>query len=144
VHPLHTIEAVSKETKWKITIDTVKQQMKSVSAQVDVMTFDSGNSNRDSHAMEVIDALTYPDVTFSSTSVAQHGDSLSVSGKLTFHGITRDITASAVWSVASDTLKIHGGFGLSLTAFNIDRPSFLMVPVEDTLKFSLAGVFLLK
>ncbi|HTP12644.1 MAG TPA: YceI family protein, partial [Bacteroidota bacterium] len=42
-----------------------------MTVRVDVTTFDSGNSNRDSHAMEVVDALTYPDVQFTSTSVVQ-------------------------------------------------------------------------
>jgi polyisoprenoid-binding protein YceI len=141
VHPLHTIDATSKDVVYQIELDPTKQEIKAVSAQVDVTTFDSGNSNRDSHAMEVIDALTFPDVTFSSTSIAQRGDSLSIAGKLTFHGVTKDIVATAVSKWSPNRLEVRGSFDLSLTAFNIERPSLLMIPVEDTLRFSFIGVF---
>jgi polyisoprenoid-binding protein YceI len=141
VHPLHTIDAISKDVEYYIKLDPTKQEIKSVSAQVDVTTFDSGNSNRDSHAMEVIDALTFPDVTFSSTSIAQSGDSLSIAGRLTFHGVTKDILAAAVSKWSPNRLEVRGNFDVSLTAFNIERPSLLMIPVHDTLRFSFTSVF---
>ena len=140
-HPLHTIEAMSKDAVYHVEMDPAGKQIKRVSASVDVMTFDSGNSNRDSHAMEVIDAISFPNVTFSSTNVIQHSDSLIVAGKLTFHGVTKDIAAQAIAQWSSDSLQIHGGFGLSLASFNIDRPSFLMIPTDDTLRFSFAASF---
>ena len=73
-HPLHEIEATSKDVYCVANIDPVKKEIKNVSVQIDVTTFDSGNSNRDSHAsMETVDAITYPDVRFISTSVYQGG-----------------------------------------------------------------------
>jgi polyisoprenoid-binding protein YceI len=141
VHPLHTIDATSKDAVYQIELDPAKEEIKSVATQVDVMTFDSGNSNRDSHAMEVIDALTFPYASFSSTSIAHRGDSLTVSGKLTFHGITKDIVATAVSKWSPNRLEVRGSFDVSLTAFDIDRPSLLMIPVEDTLRFSFASAF---
>jgi hypothetical protein len=141
VHPLHTIDATSKDAVYQIKLDPAKEEIKSVSAQVDVMTFDSGNSNRDSHAMEVIDAITFPYATFSSTSIAQSGDSLTIAGKLTFHGITRDIIATAVSKWLPYRLEVRGGFSVSLIAFNIERPSLLMIPVQDTLHFSFVAAF---
>ena len=144
VHPLHEIEATSKEVIYKVEIDPAIKKIKSVSAQVDVTTFDSGNSNRDSHAMEVIDAITYPDVIFNGTEVEQNGDSLHVTGKLTFHGVTNDIVMAGTSHWLGDTLKIDGNFNLSLTAFKIERPSLLMIPVKDTLFFTLKASFELK
>jgi polyisoprenoid-binding protein YceI len=144
VHPLHEIEATSKDVSIKAVIDPGKEEIKSVSAEVDVMTFDSGNSNRDSHAMEVIDAITYPDVTFAGNTVAQAGDSITVNGKLTFHGVTKDITMLGVTSWSDDSLKVQGRFDITLTGFNIERPSLLMIPVKDTLYFSLMASFAIK
>jgi polyisoprenoid-binding protein YceI len=122
-----------------LEIDPAKKEIVSVSATVDVTTFDSGNSNRDSHAMEVIDAISYPEVSFVSSSVTETGDSLKVTGKLTFHGVTRDIVAlaAAKWSV--DKIEVRGSFVLSLTDFKIERPSLLMIPVEDALRFTFAA-----
>ena len=141
VHPLHEIEATSKDATYQLEVDPAKKEIVSVSATVDVTTFDSGNSNRDSHAMEVIDAISYPEVSFVSSSVTETGDSLKVTGKLTFHGVTRDIVAIAAskWSV--DKIEVRGSFVLSLTDFKIERPSLLMIPVEDALRFTFAAAW---
>ena len=136
VHPLHKIDAKSSSAQYKVEIDPDTKEVRSVVAQVDVTTFDSGNSNRDSHAMEVIDAITYPDVMFTSTSITPKGDSLFLTGKLTFHGVTNDVTLAARQQWSSNRLDVNGSFDLSLTAFKIERPSLLMIPVEDKLSFT--------
>jgi polyisoprenoid-binding protein YceI len=141
VHPLHEIEATSKDATYQLEIDSAKKEIVSVSATVDVMTFDSGNSNRDSHAMEVIDAISYPEVSFVSSSVAEVGDSLKVMGKLTFHGVTHDIVAMASSKWSPDRIEVHGSFVLSLTAFKIERPSLLLIPVEDALRFTFSAAW---
>lgn len=141
VHPLHEIEATSKDATYQLEIDPVKKEIVSVSATVDVTTFDSGNSNRDSHAMEVIDAISYPEVSFVSSSVTEVGDSLRVMGKLTFHGVTKDIVAMAAAAWSADKVEVRGNFALSLTEFKIERPSLLMIPVEDALRFTFAAAW---
>ena len=143
-HPLHEIEATSKDVEYHLGVDAAERQVRSVSAVVDVTTFNSGNSNRDSHAMEVIDAIDYPEASFESSSVVHAGDSLKVAGTLTFHGVTHDIVMTAHQRWTDDTLEVRGQFELSLTAFKIERPSLLMIPVEDALRFTFAAVFLLK
>ena len=142
-HPMHHIEATSKDGWFRVEIDPAKKEIKSVTAEVDVMTFDGGNSNRDSHAMEVIESIKYPDVTFASTSITQNADSIIVFGKLTFHGVTKDIVMRGVAAWGQNRLSVEGGFEVSLTAFKIERPALLMVPVEDALLFSLKVAFTL-
>jgi len=144
VHAFHTVEATSRNVSYRLEVDPAQKEIRSVTAQVDVTTFDSGNSNRDSHAMEVIDAISFPDVTFSSTSVSRDGDNLTVSGKLTFHGITNDITATGTSKWSPGKLEFQGAFALSLTAFKVERPALLLIPVSDTLRFSLKAAFVLK
>lgn len=140
-HPLHEVEAVSKDADCLADIDTDKKEIKNVEVQVDVTSFDSGNSNRDSHAMEVIDALTYPYVTFSSSEIKQVGDSLEVKGKLTFHGISKDIDISVSPEWTGKELIVKGNFNISLTAFKVERPSLLLIPVDDDLRFHIVEVF---
>jgi polyisoprenoid-binding protein YceI len=142
-HLLHTVESISKDVTYRVEIDALKKEVKSVSAQVDVTTFDSGNSNRDSHAMEAVDAITYPYAAFSSTSIVQRGDSLMVSGRLTFHGITKDVVMLGTSTWSQHKLEVQGGFEISLTAFKVERPSLLMVPVKDELQFLLKASFVL-
>ena len=140
-HPLHEIESTSKDAQCIIEYDHSSKIIKSVMVQVDVTTFNSGNSNRDSHAMEVIDALTYPYANFTSTSVTQNGNNLEVAGKLTFHGITKDIILAATTSESNGKLVVKGNFSISLTAFKVERPSLLMIPVKDELRFTFTQVF---
>jgi hypothetical protein len=140
-HPLHEVEAVSKAPLFRAEIDPVSKEIKSADAQVDVTSFDSGNSNRDSHAMEVIDALDYPAVTFTSTKIVQYGDSLSVAGVLTFHGLSRNIVAAAVSKWSLNRLEVQGSFDLSLTEFKVDRPTLLLIPINDKLRFKFDAVF---
>jgi polyisoprenoid-binding protein YceI len=141
VHPLHTIEAVSKDVAYQLEAEVRAKSLKHVSGQVDVTTFDSGNSNRDSHAMEVIDAISFPEASFTSTSIEVDGDSLTIKGKLTLHGVTRDVVARARETWTPEKLVVTGGFAVSLTEFKIDRPSLLMIPVEDTLRFTFTAMF---
>jgi polyisoprenoid-binding protein YceI len=143
-HPLHKIEATSGEVMYQVKVDPQRKKVLSVEAQVDVMTFNSGNSNRDSHAMEVIDAITYPDASFSSSEVYQAGDSLSVMGNLTFHGTTRSISIPAMSQWYGDSLQVNAAFNISMTDFKIDRPSLLMIPVDDTIHFAMQATFSLK
>ena len=140
-HPLHNIEATSKSADCRIAIDPAAKTISTVSATVDVTSFDSGNSNRDSHAMEVVEALLFPDATFTSTSVVLSGDSLKASGTMTFHGVTNPLVIPAVVHWLPGKLQVDGNFGLSLTAYKIERPSLLFVPTDDTVKFTLRAVF---
>ena len=93
------------------------------------------------HAMEAVDALDFPQSEFVSSSVTEKGDSLIVAGKLTFHGVTKDIIIHAYKTLLNNTLTITGNFDISLTAFKVERPSLLFIPVKDKLEFSLKQIF---
>ena len=140
-HPLHEVVGVSKSAICLIYADAKTKDIKNVLVEVPVTSFNTGNSNRDSHAMEVVNAISYPTAKFLSTSVQQKGDSIKVYGKLTFHGITKDIVINAATSWSSNKLIVNGGFDISLTEFHIERPSLLLIPVNDNLQFFLTQVF---
>ena len=137
------IQATSKDVGCWVDLDPGKKAISHVYVQIDVTTFNSENSNRDSHAMEVIDAISYPKVKFTSTSIVQTGDKLKITGKLTFHGITKEITFDAMPKWESDKLTVTGNFVISLTEFKVERPSLLMIQVKDELRFSFVEVLIL-
>lgn len=140
-HPLHEVEATSKNCLCLINADVKAKQVKQVLFMVAVTSFSSGNSNRDSHAMEVVNSLAYPDAKFLSTSATQMGDSLKVTGNLTFHGITKEISFMAYMQWTEYNLTVTGNFSISLTEFKIKRPALFMVPVEDQLRFTFKQFF---
>ena len=144
VHPMHKFDATSKDVVYTASLDPGARTIKTVAAAVDVTSFDSGNSNRDSHAMEVIDAMSFPETTFTSTSIVPQENSMIVGGKLSFLGVSHDITAIAIPEWGNDKLIVHATMNISLTAFKVERPALLFIPVEDTLKFVLTAAFPLK
>ena len=65
----------------------------SVTADIDVNSFDTGNAQRDEHirSADFLHAGQYPAMTYRSTGIRQDGDGLVVDGELTLHGITRQV-----------------------------------------------------
>lgn len=143
-HPAHTTVGESKQLQIKIEYDKDKNKITKAIAQVKVISFNSGNSNRDSHAMELIEADKYPLATFRSTKILNNNDSLTIYGDLTFHNVTRNITINATKSLLDNKLKIKGNFAASLDQHNIERPKLLFVPTEEWLKFEFTAVFTVK
>lgn len=65
----------------------------SVTAEIDVASFDTGNPQRDEHirSADFLHATQYPTMTYRSTGVRRDGDDLVVDGELALRGITRQI-----------------------------------------------------
>jgi polyisoprenoid-binding protein YceI len=132
VHPMHKVKGVTRDFVCKVVLapDTVSSRVY-VSAQV--RSFDSGNSSRDSHAMEAVQALRYPLVEFASDAVKPEGDGYRVSGHLTFHGITRPVDFHVTPRDFAGKVEITGRFDIKLSDFRVKRPSLLFIPSEDKL-----------
>jgi polyisoprenoid-binding protein YceI len=65
----------------------------SVTAEIDVNSFDTGNEQRDEHvrSADFLHAAEFPTMTYRSTGLRRDGDDLVVDGELTLHGITRQV-----------------------------------------------------
>jgi polyisoprenoid-binding protein YceI len=140
-HKFHDVAATSKAIKCIIDYDPAKEQINSVSAVADVTSFDSGNGNLDSHAMEVVEALKYPKVTFKSTNIIVSGNELNVKGILTFHGVSKEISFKANKIRKGNTINVDGNFPLSLDAFKVERPSLMFVKLDDKMEMSFHTSF---
>ncbi len=140
-HPAHDVKAYSSELEVKIEYNKTTNTIINAIAQVPVKSFDSHNSNRDSHAMELIEAIKYPYARFRSTKIVDGGDSITVYGNLTFHGITKNITIVGSKKVWGNRLVVIGKFAISLDAFQVERPKLLFVPTEEYLRFEFTSEF---
>jgi polyisoprenoid-binding protein YceI len=65
-----------------------------VEASVPVATVSTGDAQRDGHlkSADFFDAEMYPTLDFKSTKVVHKGDAYDVTGDLTVHGVTRQVT----------------------------------------------------
>lgn len=134
VHKFHTTTGVSKAMVVKGTVDATGLKLM---ARAQVATFDSNNSNRDAHMMEVVEGEKFPWV---SVRAVLPGFKLPTSGttKITvqasveLHGVSVnhpiDITLDT-----NDGAAIVASFSFpeSLTAHKIERPSLMFVAVDD-------------
>ncbi|MFO0932802.1 MAG: YceI family protein [Planctomycetota bacterium] len=79
-----------------VTWDAANPSASSVSIKVATASVDTGNKDRDNHlrSPDFFDAAKFPEITFSSTSVKASGTTLEVAGKLSLHGVTKDVTVT--------------------------------------------------
>lgn len=142
-HPAHNVRAESRDLQVKIEYDVTKNSIINAIAQVRVTTFNSGNSNRDSHAMELIESNKFPRAFLKSTKIVEFSDSLVCYGDLTFHGVTKNITIKARKQLSGNLLTIKGNFAISLDEFKVERPKLLFVPSEEYLRFEFFVSFVI-
>jgi polyisoprenoid-binding protein YceI len=120
----------------------------SVTADIDVNSFDTGNAQRDEHirSADFLHAAQYPTMTHRSTGVRRNGNGLVVDGELALHGITRQVPlALEVTGFGPDPYGgTRAGFSATTTinrkGFGIDTELPLDgggVVIGDTVQISL-------
>lgn len=139
-HALHAWTGTSKEVACAAETNA-EGRITRVAATVKVKSFDSQNSNRDAHMLEVTDALTHPNITFSSTTVTPESNGYMVKGNLTFHGITRPFEASVTEAQKNGRKMISGRFIFLLEDFGIERPTLMLVKTDNEVEVSFEFYF---
>ncbi len=135
-HPLHSWIGTSNEATGQITYDA-NANTGTATVEVALNSFDSRISSRDSNMLYYTDALDYPTVRFISTSIELYGDSLKISGDLSFHGVTKNITTVASANIDGG-VKVAGSFAIELSDYNVKRPTFLLMQIANTIKIDYA------
>lgn len=140
-HPAHDWDGVCKDVNAVIVYDNVTNAISQVAVSLKVDAFDSGNANRDSHAIEAMEGLKYPKVTFSSNKIKSSNNLLTADGNLTFHGITKPLTITVARTDTDKSITLNGKFDILLSDFNVERPSLFGVKTKDEVKLSFKVVF---
>ena len=141
VHKLHSWEGVSKDLKVATKWNDQKNEIEQISIVVNVSTFNSGLSSRDSHMMEVLDGLTYPRILFSSSSVQYTPEGILVKGKLQFHGVERMIETKVKLEKVNRKLLFSGTLPVLLEDYKVERPSLLFVKVDNKIQIDFQVVY---
>jgi polyisoprenoid-binding protein YceI len=140
-HPLHSWTGTSKDVISVILSDENKKNITQVAVSVKVSSFDSQNANRDSHMIEVTEAIKYPNITFASTSIKQEGNKLNVTGNLVFHGITQIIEFTASVEQLTNKSEVTGNFPVKMSQFKIEAPSLMGMSTDDDIKINFKAVY---
>ena len=109
-----------------VSLDTEHPERSSVQAIVEVASVSTGNRLRDAHlrSADFFDAKRYSQITFASTHIGQVGaDTFWVGGRLTIHGVTRDVTLRGRFREPLATLANRNEVSFSMEA-EVDRNDF--------------------
>jgi polyisoprenoid-binding protein YceI len=143
-HKLHTVDGISRAAEGKAIVDpdgTVKTMVR-----IPVQSFDSGDSNRDSHMLETLQAGKFPNVIFKGVGkvpVAAPGGkpaSVTLRGELDFHGVKHPVEVPVTVEFGGDgSAHVRGSLAVSLEAHQVERPSMLAIKLDDecTIAFDL-------
>lgn len=140
-HLLHNWQGINKNVLGLAVVDPASKSINRMAVMVYVRDFDSKNSSRDAHALEVLEALQFPQVKFYSETMQLQGEYIKLLGTLEFHGqkAALEVVGLAQWTTKK--LKLSGTFEVRPTQFKIELPSFMMVPMEDELAFNFDLTF---
>jgi polyisoprenoid-binding protein YceI len=66
----------------------------SIDVTIDTKTLSTGDATRDTHVKspDFLDVEKYPTITFKSKKITKDGDGLKITGDLTLHGVTKEVT----------------------------------------------------
>jgi polyisoprenoid-binding protein YceI len=92
-----------------------------------------------------MDLQQFPNATFSAASASVPGPvtsqvvDVSIPGRLTIHGVTKDVTATAKAQVVSGRIEIAGTIAIDMTDYGVSPPSvpFTTVDSQVTIEFQI-------
>ena len=137
-HVLHAWEGKNNNIKGVIIFDG---SISTIAIAAKVVDFDSGNSGRDSHSLEVLEALKFPNIKFYSDKVNSEGNAIIFEGEIEFHGEKKPIKVLASVEESDENIKIDGKFQIIPTEFSVTLPSFMLIEMEDYLNISFSLQF---
>jgi polyisoprenoid-binding protein YceI len=134
-HKLHTVDGVSRAAEGKAMLDadgTVRTMVR-----IPVQSFDSGDSNRDSHMLETLQAGKFPYVIFKGVGKVPGNApgkpaQVVLRGELDFHGVKRAVEVPVTVEFGKDgSARVQGKMVVSLEAHQVERPSMLTIKLDD-------------
>ncbi len=101
-------------------------------------------SQRDGFVSRQMNLQQFPSATFTASSVSVTGSTsgpvdLTLPGKLTIHGVTKDVTASAKAQLSGSKVEVAGSVSIVMTDYGVTPPSvpFTTVDPQVTIEFDI-------
>ena len=129
---------------YELTSATITVQLSGLASVDSVAGYNV--TNRDRIVQGSLDVRSFPTATFVAGSVALPAGAasgqtmtVSVSGKLTIHGVTKDVTASLQLRVSGSAAQVAGTIAVNMTDFGVSPPNigFTTVQPAVTIEVSL-------
>jgi polyisoprenoid-binding protein YceI len=128
-----------------VTGDATGYQVSAITVAADVTSLHSIDtvagrnvSQRDGIVSRQLEVQQFPKATFTATSASVPGAvatapvDVTVPGKLTIHGVTKDVTATAKAQVVGDKIEIAGSAAINMTEYGVSPPQVPFTTVDPT------------
>ena len=125
----------------KISLDPTAIENTTAQFIIKVDHFNSENTRRDSHMLEVLEAFVFPTIEWNVKKVSGVSGPLTpgvhaahAEGPLTVHGVTKTLKTPIEITVGGQgELTIGAQFTILLEDYGVDRPTLVFVPIENEL-----------
>jgi hypothetical protein len=146
-HPFHDWQGITSQIEIITDCDMVSSDC-GATINVPVMSFISGNDNRDSNMLFYVDGFSFPiiKISFSHLNISNllsREETVNLGGEIDFHGFKVMQQIPLFITQEENTIFINSEFLIKLDSFEVDRPSLLMVPIKNEIKIdvNISGEF---
>ena len=137
--PLNSYTGESEQLKGNIDFKTKEMKFK-----VPVKSIKTNNKKRDGHMYDLLEAQKNPNVVFEGNLLGDYGfkqntaQTIKAEGDFTLAGVTREITIPIdLKLVSEDTIQLTASWSILITDYNLERPSFTFIKVNDNHNLSV-------
>jgi len=119
----------------EVVVDPEDLRTAKVTLSLEAASIDTGIGMRDNHlrSEDFFDVKQFPMITFQSVRVEPAGKRVTVFGRLTLHGVTREVAVPVDVSLSDGTLVASGEFVVNRSDYGIRYQSFLN-PIGDEVR----------
>lgn len=135
-HMLHAWEGKNNNVMGVAMVNEDVNEIEKLAILLNVRDFNSQNSSRDAHSLEVLEAIKHPTIKFYATHITTQSGETKLVGDLTFHGIKKSIQVTTRVKNNGNSISLEGSFSVKPSDFEIELPSFMMVEIDDLLELN--------
>jgi len=127
----------------EVRVDPKALEQAVVSLTIDAASVDTGILRRDDHlrSEDFFHVTRFPQITFTSRRVALADSKVLVTGDLTLHGVSREVTVPVELELSAGALRARGEFTIRMSEYDMTYRSWFN-PLRDEVRilFDLRGV----
>ena len=131
-HPFHDWTGIS--TNVNLKTNCLETEICDFTFTIPWTSFDSGNDNRDNNMLYYVNAFDFPNIEmkFKQIDLSKLIEfENSITGILTINGINQNFSIGVDYQLKHNHFKVSSSFDISLDNFKINRPSLLLIPIDD-------------
>jgi len=127
---------IFKSIKATILFDEQAPVNAKINVSVDAASLNTGNALMNQHAKsdEALDVTKYPTITFTSKKITKNGAAYQVTGDLTLHGVTKEISVPFTFKKSGNGANFTAAFSIKRTDYSIGKPGG---EIDENIKLSL-------